>query len=90
MNGTALVKYHNHRMLFTLDLSMLISVVLEECGPSATIQFEEMTEPERADTVEATDGLEAVTERFRLFVRVSGDWVRREDLEKSIVERGQK
>lgn len=90
MNGTALVKYHNRRMLFTLDMSILVKVLLDECGPSVTIQLEEMTSEERAETLEEVNGLHAVRERFWLFIHVSEDWIRRPDLERVVVDRGQK
>ena len=41
------VKYHNARMLFTLDLNALVRVLLRETGSPLEIRFQEMSDDER-------------------------------------------
>lgn len=90
MSNIVMVKYHNRRMLLTLDLNELVKVLVDEFGPSLVLQLEEMTEGERVATRDHQDGLDIVRERFQLFVTGAEGPVRRQDLERVIVQQGRK
>lgn len=93
MSERIVIKYHNQRMLLTIDFNMLVSVLLREFGPELRLELEAMTDEERADTaneVAEVPGLLAVRERFHLFAGEAAAEVRRQDLEREIVAKGQK
>lgn len=54
------------------------------------ISFVPMTSGERANASTNIDGIEAVNERYWIFRRADGDFVRQRDIEETIVCLGQK
>ena len=90
-NGWLVIRYHNIKMLLTLDLNTLIRILLEEFGSTLELRFEEMSEVERVQSTKIVEGLHAVQERFYLFwVDPDGKLQRREDLEQKTVHEGRK
>lgn len=61
------VKYHNQRMLLTLDLNALVEVIMRKYGDETVIEFAPMTAQERAETMDDSSVMNAVRERFWIF-----------------------
>ena len=85
------VKYHNRRMLLTLDLNALVEVIMATYGDGTSIEFMPMTDDERDETLESPNLVNAVRERFWI-LEVNSDLTtkRRMELEVAAVESGVK
>ncbi len=86
-----LIKFHNFKMLMTLDLNTLVAVLLDNYGENIVIEFQVMTIQEQSDTVEIVDEINLVLERFWVFECFdTGRKQRRKDLEEQIIQKGVK
>jgi hypothetical protein len=92
MSGSRIVvKYHNRRMLLTVDLNALLGTLFDAYGDGVTVEFAEMSERERAESIDQVEGVRAVRDRFRIFEAGPPSGVRRwEDLEQAAVADGRK
>jgi len=89
--GRIVVKYHNRRMLLTVDLNELFDTLLEACGDGVGVEFAGMDEREKAESNEVVDGIRAVLDRILILeMGPSTEARRREDLEKAAVAGGRK
>jgi hypothetical protein len=85
------VKYHNRRMLMTVDLGALFATLFDAYGDGAIIEFAPMDERERDESVEVVDSIPLVQERFRVIETGPRSGPRRRrDLELSAIAIGQK
>jgi hypothetical protein len=86
-----ILKYYSLKMLLTVDLNNLITVLLSVFGESIQLDLLAMNEDERLHCSSSEEGILRVNERiWVLEVRQDGSAHRREDLEQRIVEEGQK
>jgi hypothetical protein len=92
MSGSRIVvKYHNRRMLLTVDLNALLDTLFDAYGDGVIVEFAEMNEREKAESIDAVEGLRAVRDRFRIYdVGSPSGARRREDLEQAAVAGGRK
>lgn len=90
MDGTRIVvKYHNPRMLLTVELNALFATLFKAYGDGVSVEFAEMDERGKAESTEAVDGLRAVRERFQIFeTGLPAGTRRRKDLEEATVAVG--
>lgn len=89
--GFILIKYHNRRMLLTIDLQSLFTTLFDAFGDEVEVRFLAMTESERLDSAEIVDGIPAIRERFWIIEMETKDLPRRRnDLEQRCVSRGRK
>jgi hypothetical protein len=87
------VKYHNRRMLLTVDLETLFTTLFDAFGEDVSVRFVPMNESERRESSEIVDfEIIAVRERFQIFEASPGEhgMRRRQDLEQTATGRGQK
>lgn len=86
-----ILKYHNRKMLLTLDLNALVEVITQADGDETTIHILPMTHEERADALDDIGLVDAVRERFWILESGPDESLqRRTDLESQIVGTGQK
>ena len=90
MSNKLIIKYHNVKMLLTLDMNTFFQIIEENFGSSFELKFEEMNEKEKESTTSLTDGLRKVNERFWIFSLDKEKEYRRKDLETEIISRGHK
>lgn len=92
MSGSRIVvKYHNRRMLLTVDLNALFDTLFDAYDDGVIVEFAEMDEREKAESTEAVEGLRAVRERFHILETGLPTGVRRrKDLEQAAVAVGRK
>lgn len=86
------VKYHNRRMLLTVDLNVLLDTLFDAYGDGVIVEFAGMDEREKAESSDAVEGLRAVRDRFRIYEAGPPPFGarRREDLEQAAVAGGRK
>jgi hypothetical protein len=85
------VKYHNRRMLLTVDLNALFDTLFDAYVDDLIVEFVEMNDQEKAASTDEVEGLRAVRERFHLLETGLPTGVRRrKDLEKAAVAVGRK
>ena len=88
---TVVVKYHNRKMLATIDLNSLINVLMQSYGDGTTIRFEPMNASEREQTLEDVGGIAGVRERFWILEDCGEGRLRRQPkLEETVVSKGVK
>lgn len=86
-----LVVFHSVRMLLTLDLNTMLSILIEVFGTNVVMEFRPMSESERASAEYESDGITAVRTRFIMKeVRGDGSELRLAELEERIVREGRK
>jgi hypothetical protein len=85
------VKYHNRRMLLTVDTNALFAALFDAYDGDVTVEFVPMNEMERHESTEEVKGLRLVRERFQVF-EGSGVSVmkRRPDIEQAAITKGVK
>ena len=89
--GEIVVKYHNHKMLMTLDLNTLVDVLLKTFGEQLVLRFKPMSDEERGNSSDRARSITAVRERFWILEETdAGDRHRRKDIEDKIVREGRK
>lgn len=89
--NSVLIKYHNRKMLMTLDLNMLVNVLMDAFGDTFVLEFKEMDESEKVRTSENVKGIQAVTERFWVLEDIGNqEYRRRLDLEEKTIREGMK
>ncbi len=85
------VKYHNRRMLLTVDANALFAALFDAYGDEVAVEFKPMNEMERRESTDETKGLRLVRDRFRVFEVSDSDVItRRPDIEQTAVSRGVK
>lgn len=86
------VKYHNPRMLLTVDLESLFMTLFDAYGDGVKIEFSEMDEREKGESSEIVEGgIRAVRERFQIIEKmVQSEARRRKDLEQLAIAVGRK
>lgn len=84
------IRYHSERMLATLDLTTLVSILIEEYGAPLELRFEPMDTAETDVVTEDMGGITAVRQRFWILEGDACTSARRRDLEKRAVHEGQK
>lgn len=86
-----IVKYHNRKMLLTLDLNALVEVITQADGDETTIHILPMARQERAETLGDVGLVNTVRERFWILESGPDESLqRRTDLESQIVATGKK
>ena len=85
------LKYHSEKVINTVDMNTLFSILVTEYGKCISLDLIEMNESERKECTRVEFGIEFVDEAFRLFEVYEIEKVRRrKDLEEKIVNLGQK
>lgn len=84
------VKYHNRRMLLTVDLDCLFRVLEEAFGQEVSVSLEPMSDTEQKMTTRDDGQILAVLERFWVLEQKGGAYLRRPDLETKIQREGRK
>ncbi|WLQ16489.1 hypothetical protein O5O45_11215 [Hahella aquimaris] len=91
MTKNACLKYHSLKMLMTLDLNKAVEALATEYGDSFSLDISLMDDAERERCMEISGAVAIVSERFWILEKEDGGGlVRRRDLEKKIVDEGQK
>src|SRR4051812_43768345 len=84
-----IMKYHNSRMLLTVDLNALLGVLFDVYGDSMSVEFAAMSEEERAKTIDKLGEVRAVRDRFQVFeIQDKNIEHRRLDIERAAVLAG--
>lgn len=85
------VKYHNRRMLLTVDIHTLLRTVFDAFGDEVTVAFVAMTEAERRESLDESGEIPLVRDRFQVFeVRAPAEARRRPDIERAAIAAGAK
>ncbi|AZZ92604.1 hypothetical protein EUZ85_18490 [Hahella sp. KA22] len=85
------LKYHSLKMLMTLDLNKAVELLAREYGDSFCLDISLMNDAERERCMDVSGAVAIVRERFWIIEKENGeDLIRRKDLEKKIVDKGQK
>ncbi|ABC29830.1 hypothetical protein HCH_03064 [Hahella chejuensis KCTC 2396] len=89
MDKTACLKYHSLKMLMTLDLNKALELLATEYGDSFSLDIVLMTDAERERCMDVSEDVVIIKERFWMFEKEDGGGlIRREDLEKRIINEG--
>jgi hypothetical protein len=85
------VKYHNRRMLLTVDTNALFVALFDAYGDDVAVEFVPMNQMERQESTEEVKGIRLVRDRIRVFEVSDSDGIRRRpDIEQTAVSRGVK
>lgn len=85
------VKYHSIKMLKTLDLHYLVSTLVEKYDGNVQLHLVQMNEEEKIECTSLVFGWNKISPVFWLSERDNqGNLSRRTDLEKEILDFGQK
>ncbi|MBU6953361.1 hypothetical protein [Hahella sp. HN01] len=85
------LKYHSLKMLMTLDLNKAVELLTREYGDSFCLDISLMNDAERELCMDVSSAVTIVRERFWILEKEhEGGLIRRRDLEKKIVDEGQK
>jgi hypothetical protein len=86
-----ILKYHNLKMLLTIDMNKLTEILIDYYGRNIIINFIEMDKEEKKKSSQIENFVLLVRERFWLFeADESNEIVRRNDLEIRIIDEGRK
>lgn len=85
-----LVKYHNARMFLTIDIQTLFSVLFEEFGEGIKVEIAPMLPTERSQSSTEVSPVTIVTERFWIFTCEAEGLKRHTELERRVVDEGDK
>jgi hypothetical protein len=85
------VKYHNRRMLLTVDINALFTSLFRVYDDEIRVEFVPMNETEQNETTDAVVGMRVVRDRFQMFeVSEGGEMRRRADIEQAAIASGAK
>jgi len=86
-----ILKYHNLKMLLTIDINKLTEILIDYFGKNININFIEMNDEEKKESTEMCSFILTVRERIWLFeINENKDIIRRNDLELRIIDEGRK
>ena len=85
-----LIKYYSAKMYSTLDIQKQFEVIFNLFG-DCKIEIEPMNPDEKEQSISQVDGIKSVRLRFMVFAGIENSYLeRRYDLERIIVDEGQK